>query len=162
MKINNNKIKLINELDKINNELIVLKKTFNTQFNDITFDLKSLHEKLITLSTEFPEHKNLIEFIIFINDRIEIKQTHMKDVLTDTFNELIKVKQEILNQHKEMVTSKESITDKIFTSIDGKWLLVGFIVIFVLTLAVFVPDTMIKIIDLFFSKGSSVLPTSTN
>ena len=92
-------MEIVEDLQQLDKTLEQLKKDFNEQMNAIENDLGEFHKILINLSTKYPEQKELLEFIVFINDRIETSQTNMKEVLTESFNAIIYVKKEIIKQN---------------------------------------------------------------
>lgn len=110
---------IIKDLEEVDKTLTQLKSDFNNQMNAIDNDLKEFHRQLIALSVKYPEHKEMLEFIVFINDRIETSQTNMKDVLVESLNQMMFVKKEIVKNNLKFAhysitkKTKETITDKI-------------------------------------------------
>ena len=87
---------IIAELEILDRDLSELKKNFNNQMNAVEGDLKEFHKHLIALSAKYPDHKELLEFIVFINDRIETNQTNFKEVLLESINEIILIKRSLI------------------------------------------------------------------
>jgi len=145
---------IIRELESLDQNLTSLKGNFNNQMNAIEGDLKEFHKHLIALSAKYPEQKELLEFIVFINDRIETNQTNFKEVLSESINELIVIKKQIV---KENVKSRKNYLEdrdkkgffgKFMNVInilkDMKWIITAIVLLVVVTGFIFVPDTMVK------------------
>lgn len=129
------------EIDELITRLEKLKSDFNNQLTLIDNDINEFHKVLLDLVSKYPEHKDIVEFIIFVNDKIKLEQIVMKEVILDTFNELIQIKTETLKIFNQ---ENEDTTNNIMTylqSNDFKHLLyiVAFI-IFILMLII-APDT---------------------
>lgn len=96
------------EIDELITRLEKLKSDFNNQLTLIDNDINEFHKVLLDLVSKYPEHKDIVEFIIFVNDKIKLEQIVMKEVILDTFNELIQIKTEtlkIFNQENEDTTN---------------------------------------------------------
>lgn len=98
--------KLFDELTEIENKLIdeINQIIDNTDFNDT----------LIDLITKYPEQKQLIKFIIYINDNLSNKQIKNRDIIVDTITKLIDKKKKILELieklHKPQKPKKSKIS----------------------------------------------------
>lgn len=89
----------IRELDELYNKLEELKRDFNNQLNGMECDLNEFHKILINLSKKYPEQSELLEFIVFINDKLETNQTQYKQIISDAINRLISYKQIIITNY---------------------------------------------------------------
>lgn len=103
------------ELIKIDKSLELLYKDFNSQLEVLGSDTKEFHNALIDLSAKYPDHKELLQFIVFINDKLETNQTLFTEIVVDSFNELIKSKKVLVQQ---LIEDKEN--EKINTGF-GFW-----------------------------------------
>lgn len=90
-------MKHIDNLREIDKSLDELKKHFHEQMNTFESDLNEFHHQVITLSAKYPENKELLEFIVFINDRIETSHTNMREIVTESLNEFIDLKKKHIN-----------------------------------------------------------------
>jgi uncharacterized coiled-coil DUF342 family protein len=58
----------MHKLTEIENSLIKLHDDFNKQIQALGNNPQEFHKVLIELSTKYPDHKELLQFIVFIND----------------------------------------------------------------------------------------------
>lgn len=84
------------DLKKIEQSLLKLQEDFNQQLDAVEEDTHSFHQTMIDLSCKYPEHKELLQFIVFINDKLETKHKTYSGVMVDSFNELIAVKRTLV------------------------------------------------------------------
>ena len=80
------------ELKQLETSLEELHKDFNRQLEALGDDSKEFHKALIELTSKYPDHKELIQFIVFVNDKLETNQTLFKDIVVESFNELVGIK----------------------------------------------------------------------
>jgi len=83
-------------LEKIDQSLENLQRDFNSQIEVLGSDNKEFHTALINLSAKYPDHVELLQFIVFINDRLEINQHLFSEVVCDSLNELITLKKDLV------------------------------------------------------------------
>jgi uncharacterized coiled-coil DUF342 family protein len=129
--------KLLDELDKIENKLI-------EKINQID-NVNELNDKLIELISQFPEQKQLIRFIIYINDNLSNSQTKSNDVLIDTITDLISQKKRILELIEELHKPKKKSSEKLSTLKElpyPAWVAIGtgFIALLVFLFLMFHPE----------------------
>lgn len=76
-----------------------LKNDFNTQLQELnkTKDLNEFHDFLVEILTKYPEQKDLIKFITYVNDMLSRNSQLFDDVLIESYNEFLE-KQKILTQ----------------------------------------------------------------
>jgi len=84
------------KLIQIKDSLERLEKDFNVQIEALGRDSEDFHKSLIDLVSRYPEHKELIQFIVFVNDKLETKQSMFSDVISDSFNEIVAIKKQLL------------------------------------------------------------------
>ena len=94
------------ELKKIEASLIKLQEEFNIQISAMTNDSKIFHNSIIELSAKYPNHKELLQFIVQINDKLETNQSIFSDIVIDSFNDMINVKHVML---KKMILTQEKM-----------------------------------------------------
>ncbi|MCK5537866.1 MAG: hypothetical protein KAI79_13655 [Bacteroidales bacterium] len=142
------------ELKNIETSLTELHKDFNKQLEALGNDSTEFHNALIDLSSKYPDHKELIQFIVFINDKIETNQTLFQDVVVESFNELIKVKKTLVNkmiQEKEVKINTEMLSDKILkylvTMKDMKLVMISIAIIFLTIGVILIPDVFVGILN---------------
>lgn len=129
------------EIDELITRLEKLKSDFNNQLTLIDNDINEFHKVLLDLVSKYPEHKDIVEFIIFVNDKIKLEQIVMKEVILDTFNELIQIKTETLKIFNQ---ENENTTNNIMTylqSNDFKHLLYIVAFIIFILMVIIAPDT---------------------
>jgi hypothetical protein len=95
------------ELKKIDESLELLHNDFNKQLEALGSDTKEFHNALIDLSAKYPDHKELLQFIVFINDKLETNQSMFADIVVESFNELIRTKKTLV---QKLLDEKENIT----------------------------------------------------
>jgi len=89
---------MVEELKEIETSLAELLKDLETQFSAISLESDTLHKNLINLSSKFPNDKEMIQFIVFINDRLETSHTISRDILYDTVKGILKQKQFLIKR----------------------------------------------------------------
>lgn len=100
---------MITELKEIQQALETLLKDIDNQLAALSIDSKTFHKNLIELLSEFPDDKDLIQFIVFINDRLETNQTISKDIFMDSIKAVIKQKLILV---KRLIRAEESKLEK--------------------------------------------------
>jgi hypothetical protein len=139
---------------KIERSLDRLEKDFNSQLNALGNSSNDFHDALIELTSKYPEHKDLLQFIVHINDKLEMNHNIFSDVMTDTFLEMIKVKKELIEKIKDDEEQKPSkqngFINKIISS--GNWLkdvkftLASIAIIAITAGVIITPDTFLVIL----------------
>ena len=94
----------LKNLMKIEASLEKLQNDFNSQLSVLQSDTKEFHNSIIDLSAKYPEHKELLQFIVFINDKLETNQKLFEEIITDSFNCLIENKRSLI---AEVILNKE-------------------------------------------------------
>ena len=97
-------------LQEIEKTLDALHKDFNEQVVALSSDRREFHDSLIDLSTKYPEHKELIQFIVLVNDKLETNQHTFGEIIIESFNDLIKTKKVLV---KEIIESKAGVHTRI-------------------------------------------------
>jgi hypothetical protein len=136
------------DLEKMNKELV---EKFN-HLLDKSETEKELHKELIKISAKYPELKEIVKFIIFIND---IQNTHNKKLSEAVFDELSnllsskKIIIEAFENHEKKYHNnliKKSIQS--FSLKDLKIISISVLGIIVLTTILFFPDKVGVVKDL--------------
>lgn len=143
------------DLREIESSLERLQLDFNKQLEALGSDSKEFHNSLIELSSKYPDHKELLQFIVFINDKIETKQSIFSDIIVESFNELVRTKKLLVKKMiadnnipqlgpviKEPFYAKWKITN----IKDVKLILVSVAIIFITAGVVFTPETFISVL----------------
>ena len=99
---------MLEELKEIESSLDVLSKELDQQLSATILEADKFHEQLINLLSKFPENKELIQFIVFINDRLVTTHTISRDILYDTVKGIIKQKQYLVKRLLKEYEKKES------------------------------------------------------
>lgn len=97
------------DLKEIESSLDQLYSDFNHQLEALGSDSKEFHKSLIELSSKYPDHKELLQFIVFINDKIETKQSMFSDIVVDSFNELVRTKKFLVRKMIEQQKIHDAI-----------------------------------------------------
>jgi len=102
------------KLEYMEKSIDKLIEEFNRQIVSMD-DNKEFHNTIINLSSKYPEHKELLEFIVMVNDKIETRQSIFSDMIIDSFNELMRIKKEVLIKmiEKERIENEKNILTKL-------------------------------------------------
>lgn len=141
---------MVKNLKIIEETLSDLSKELDSQLNATSLDTVKFHEHLIELLSNYPDDKELIQFIVFINDRIVTNQELSKDIIYDTLKELIKQKQLLI---KELLKNEEESSIDLISFFKENKLFLTVISISVAITILFivfslVPDKTIEVIKL--------------
>jgi hypothetical protein len=154
---------IIKELEELDMKIADLKRNLNNQVNAIESDISDFHKQLIDLSAKYPQHKQLLEFVVFVNDKLETDHSNFKAVLMESMNELIQIKRDVLKQNikakkscmdkftdmaaeaqQEALSFWQSLIGKINSFKDLKWLLTVCLIIIIIVGFIVIPETMIQ------------------
>jgi len=101
---------LLDELEKIENKLV-------DNINEFSED-NVINDKLIELISNYPNQKEIIKFIVFINDNLTNTQIKYRDAIIDSLNSIISQKKKILklidDLHKPKQQNKSNSKDILF------------------------------------------------
>ena len=100
----------MDRLHEIEQTLDSLHKEFNEQVVALSADRREFHDSLIELTSKYPEHKELIQFIVLVNDKLETNQHTFGEIVVESFNDLIKTKKTLV---KEIIDSKDNVNNRI-------------------------------------------------
>jgi len=138
---------------KIEKSLNKLHNDFNLQLNALGNDSVQFHDAIIELTAKYPEHKDLLHFIVHINDKLETNHTLFSEIFIDSFNDLIRIKQNMLdkimdeNEIDKDTTGFWKKTLKMATNIkDTKVLMMYIAVIIAIGGAIFAPAESLAIL----------------
>ena len=107
------------DLENIESSLINLQKDLNNQLSAMSNDSGEFHNILIELISKYPNHKDIIQFTVGINDRIETNQSIFSDIVISTINEMIEVKHEMLRK-MIAVKAKEEVEECVLSKTKNK------------------------------------------
>jgi len=141
-------------LTEVDNSLIKLRVDFNKQLAAIEDDTQSFHAAMIELSARNPENTELVQFIVFVNDKLETKHKTHSEVMIEAFNELIDVKRSLIHALKEVTEEKvekeQGFLMKIFNSTklfaDIKMTVIGVAAISIAIVVMISPDIVLAVI----------------
>jgi len=141
-------------LKDIEKSLHELKHDFNNQLEIIGSSTQDFHNSLILLTSKYPEHQELIQFIVFINDKLETNQSMFSDIIVDSFNQLIDQKEKIVKEMIKSKTTQANTNQNSFSAVlnkaknlkDVKVLMMYAAIITLAAAAIFAPDAFIKVI----------------
>jgi len=137
-------VDLIKDLERLDLELREIKNNLNNQLNASSTSIKEFHQNLIQLSSKYPEQKEILEFIVFINDRIETNRTDTKEIIVDSLNQLISIKSQIVRKMIESNVKENSKKGRLLESFDDVKVVFIFIVSLGLIIAFVVsPDSFV-------------------
>jgi len=107
---------MVDELKEIEKTLEQLSKDLDTQMSAYSLDNDKFHENLIELMGKYPEYKELIQFIVSINDRLVTTHIISRDIFYETIKSLIHQKRilvkKLFRDYEEKAKPKESKFDK--------------------------------------------------
>ncbi len=141
------------DLERIDDSLKKLQEDFNRQLDAIEDDTHSFHKAMIELSAKNPEHKELVQFIVFVNDKLETKHKTHSEVMVESLNEMINVKRKLIHSildKKQETNENMGFFRKIFNSTkifaDLKITLISIAAIAVAVVIMVSPDTVLTVI----------------
>jgi len=144
--------KIPENFEDFDEALTTILENFDVQMEQLGITDNTFHNSLIDIMSKYPDSKELIQFIVAINDKLETKNELVKDVLSETLREIIITKQHSMKKiSTEFSKNKKSNTSKIkefFKQIPPKYIYgtilvaVGFLIFYVL------PDQVIAFVDL--------------
>lgn len=138
------------ELKQLETSLEDLHKDFNRQLEALGDDSKEFHKALIELTSKYPDHKELIQFIVFVNDKLETNQTLFKDIVVESFNELVGIKKTFVLglMDKEYIPDKPGFISSVIKSMsqlkDMKTLVFGVAIILFVIGVLVAPDVLLS------------------
>lgn len=100
---------MLEDLKEIESKLEQLSKELDTQLSATSLESDKFHENLINLLSKFPDDKELIQFIVFINDRLVTNHEISRDILYETVKGLITQKQYLI---KRLIKEQEASIKK--------------------------------------------------
>jgi len=100
-------------LFEIESSLSKLKSDFNMQLSAMEKDVDSFHKAMIDLTAKYPEHKELVQFIVLVNDKLETKQENYAELVSDSFTELINIKMNLVKaiKRKNAMDAKPEVSN---------------------------------------------------
>jgi len=139
------------KLSEVDGSLLKLRADFNKQLSAIEDDTHSFHTAMIDLSAKNPEYKELIQFIVFVNDKLETKHKTHSEVMIEAFNELIDVKRSLIHAITDVKEKEEQgFFKKIFNSTkifaDIKMTVIGVAAIAIAIVIMISPDIVLTVL----------------
>lgn len=143
------------DLKEIEKNLQKLEAALDRQFEaaSTTSDLDKFHKNLIEILVQSPQEKEIIEFVVFINDRLETKHTITTEIMLETIKDVIKLKHQMVKKIIGLCdnTKKISLFERFLDFVsDNKGLLMIILIslgVVVFGLVVFLmPEQLIEIL----------------
>lgn len=104
--------KVTDELTTIHTELTKIQKDLEQQISALDSDSKAYHSQIISISSQYPEQKELLEFIVFVNDRLETRHTQFEDIINEALGDIVSHKKHIINLNKKIANNVDTINTK--------------------------------------------------
>lgn len=104
--------KLSHELHHVHTKLGETQQNFIRQISALDDEMESLHKQILSIGINNPEQKEMLEFIVFINDRLETRQTQFEEILKDVITEILSNKKHVININKKIIKRMESLEPK--------------------------------------------------
>jgi len=84
---------IVDELNYISKSLEKIKKDLNEDIKEIDMDMGKFHAQMAKIEKKLtPEEKELLYFVVFINDDLQRNLSNLKNILNRSNNELIQLK----------------------------------------------------------------------
>ena len=147
---------MVKDLKEIYESLEEMSRELDAELSAVSTESDKFHEQLIDLISKYPESKEIIQFIVSINDKLVTHHTLSRDILYDATKGIISQKQYLIKQlikDYEDKENKTSMMDKINNFIEKNkftLILIGgtILVVIVVVLLIFMPKEIIEIIKL--------------
>jgi hypothetical protein len=140
-------------LEKIEESLDNLHRDFNLQINELSNDANEFHNNIIDLTAKYPEHKEILQFMVYINDKLEINHKLFSEIVTDHLNGQVEIKKDLLNKIKDgkEIKKGEGLWSDIYDTIgslkDAKIVMLYIIIIMFVVGAIFAPTESLKVLE---------------
>jgi len=101
------------ELQQLDVRLSSALKTLDVQMSKLgRSDQATFHKALMALMSDHSEQKEIIQFIVAINDKLETKNSHFRDLVYDTLKEIIETKRALMDKLiKDLEARKTTSSD---------------------------------------------------
>jgi len=160
-------------IEDFEEELKNVMNDLDKQLEALSSDNENFHHSIIDIISNSPKSKEIIQFIVAINDKLETKQDNLKEILRDSLKSLVYVKIKIfreINKEIEKLNTevkKQSNFEKVkfkasnvFTELKNNflkniktYLFVTLGILFLVAFLVF-PDKLIVLLKLYLkTKG---------
>jgi len=153
--------------EEIKREIEELKKSLIKQINDNDLDMKEIMKNIIKVSSKYPEQKELIEFIIMLNDALNRESKNIKndiiDIIDVCFVYKIKLLDKVESLKKESVKTStfknkvKTITTNIKNMLFGKLIIPLIIIAFIFALYIMFPEQADHFFKEIFPKISKII-----
>jgi hypothetical protein len=88
----------LDKFQRIIKGLDIMQAEFNAQLYTMDSDTNDFHKQIIKLAGKHPDHAELLEFMVFVNDKLETKHNIFTDIMTDSFNDLLNNKRMLIDE----------------------------------------------------------------
>ena len=150
--IKNNREK--DELDKLDLRLKEVLKDFQAQLASLGTKSSDFHVSLVEIISKNPEQKEMINFIVHVNDKLETNQNIYSDIVNETIKQNLSIQRDITKVVKNIIKQPTSKKHKDIESFANMLYLYKYriIAVYILSLLVLVgviisPDTMESVMN---------------
>jgi len=151
----------VKDYDELNKKIDNIILELNEQLS-YPIDNKTFHSTIIKITADYPEQKDLLEFIVHINDKLETKHSIFTDIVLDSLNDILIIKKDMLlklgevddktkeNEIKEVEGFFKKITNKILSISIKDFKIISAIIAFIILgiVAIIAPDMVMSIIEI--------------
>ena len=143
---------------ELEQKLTALQKNLDEQiqFMDNMTDA-NFHKNLINLMGNHPEAKELIQFVVDVNDKLETRNEIFKDLIYNSLREILQIKQQaVMELIRELKTFKENqkpaepLMETLKGYINNKTLLIAGAFVVGIVGLFFIPDQVIGLAKIIF------------
>jgi hypothetical protein len=137
------------EIFELENDIQVLEEKMIDDFNKLYDGEKELHDRLIKISTSHPDQVELLNFMVFLNDRLSTSQKKGHEAVLDTLTKIMKNKKELLKivEKNKKKINKPPIWRRIEFK-DFKVILLTMAMIILMLGLLFFPDFRADVVDI--------------
>jgi hypothetical protein len=112
--------RILNSLNDLDNSIKELKKDFVEQLKGLENDTNNFHKHLIDLISKYPESKEILEFVVLVNDKLETKLDNYFEIVNYTIMDSLKIKSNIISFLKSVELEELNKINNLETSFIDK------------------------------------------
>lgn len=100
---------MLDDLKDIDNELTRLIRELDQQQTAVGYDNILFHNQMIAVLAKHPESTELIDFVVKINDKLELNHIMSREILFDTIKGVLLIKQSLV---KTLIRESKKSSEK--------------------------------------------------
>jgi len=135
------------DVKELEEEIKKLEEKIVNEYNSLYSQDEKIYERLIQISSKYPDQEELLKFIIFLNDNLTTKQKKGHEIAFDGLTSIIDNKKKLL---KLLDKPKKIPFWKKISLKDWKFLLFSGIFLILLFLWIFFPELRNDLKEFFF------------